>query len=100
MKRSRQPSHPGAILKDLYLEPLNISLTEFAERIAVSRSTISAIVNEHQALTPAMAVRLSLAFSPTTPAMWLNLQQNYDLFNAEQKITTTSMRITPFPLTA
>lgn len=81
---SREPSHPGKILKHLYLEPLGLSITRLAEVLGVSRKAVSAIVNEHKSVTPEMALRLSQAFS-TTPGLWLNLQRNYDLWHAAQK---------------
>lgn len=81
---SREPSHPGEILKHLYLEPLDLSITRLAEVLGVSRKAISAIVNERKSVTPEMALRLSRAFN-TTPGLWLNLQRNYDLWHAAQK---------------
>jgi len=80
----RQPAHPGRILKNLYLSPLSISNTKLAETGGVSRKTISQIVNEHKPVTPNMALRLSRAFPNTSAEFWLNLQKNYDLWQAEQ----------------
>ena len=83
MKLRRAPSHPGGILKRLYLAPLDLSTIEFAKAIGVSRKTISKLINERGGITPEMALRLSLAFK-TTPQLWLNLQQNYDLWRARR----------------
>ena len=80
--RTRKPSMPGDILKALYMEPLNVSITELAERLGVSRKTVSAIVNGRAAISFDMALRLSRAFC-TTPDVWLNLQRNVDLWEAE-----------------
>jgi addiction module HigA family antidote len=74
--QNRQPTHPGRILKNLYLSPLGISNTELAKAIGVSRKTISHIVNEHKPVTPNMALRLSQAFPNTSAEFWLNLQKN------------------------
>ena len=82
--RTRPPTHPGGILKRHYLEPLNLTVSELAKSLGVSRKTLSRIVNEHGSITPDMALRLSMAFS-TTPQLWLNLQQNYDLWHVSQK---------------
>ena len=82
--RSRPPTHPGGILKRHYLESLNLTVSELAKSLGVSRKTLSMIVNEHGSITPDMALRLSKAFS-TTPQLWLNLQQNYDLWHVSQK---------------
>lgn len=78
----RQPTHPGAILKEDYLVPLAITITDMAAKLGVSRKTLSKILNENGAITPDMALRLSRAFG-TTPDLWLNLQKNYDLWNAQ-----------------
>jgi len=79
--QKRPPTHPGGILKRHYLEPLSLSVAQAAEALGVSRKTLSKIVNERGAVTPDMALRLSRAFR-TTPELWLNLQQNYDLWHA------------------
>jgi len=78
--QNRPPTHPGQILKELYLVPLGISNSKFAEILGVSRGIISSIINEHKAITPEIALRLSRAFTNTSPESWLNLQQNYDLW--------------------
>src|SRR3974390_258117 len=78
-ERKRQPTHPGGIIKRQYLETLNLSVAEVADALKVSRKTLSKIVNERGAVTPDMALRLSKAFN-TTPELWLNLQQTYDLW--------------------
>ena len=84
-ERTRQPAHPGRILRNLYLEPLELSVTKFSETLGVSRKAISQIVNEHKSLTPEMAVRLSQAFPNTSAQFWLNLQNNYDLWRIQQE---------------
>ena len=80
--RNRQPAHPGRILKNLYLSPLGISNTKLAETLGVSRKAISHIVNERKSVTPDMALRLARALPNTSPEFWLNLQKNYDLWQA------------------
>ncbi|MBI4061896.1 MAG: HigA family addiction module antidote protein [Elusimicrobia bacterium] len=79
--RTRPPTHPGGIIKRHYLEPLSLSVSRAAAALGVSRKTLSKIVNERGAVTPEMALRLSKAFH-TTPQLWLNLQQHYDLWHA------------------
>jgi addiction module HigA family antidote len=82
----RKPTHPGRILKEHYLDPLNLSITKLAGILGVSRKAVSAIINEKKSITPDMALRLSQAFS-TTPDLWANLQKNYDMWCAENKST-------------
>ncbi len=79
--RKRPPTHPGGILKRQYIEPLSLTISELANTLGVSRKTLSKIVNEYGSITPDMALRLSKAFK-TTPELWLNLQQNYDIWQA------------------
>ena len=79
--RKRPPTHPGGILKRQYIEPLSLTISELANTLGISRKTLSKIVNEHGSITPDMALRLSKAFK-TTPELWLNLQRNYDLWQA------------------
>lgn len=81
--RKRAPSHPGGILKRQYLEPLSLTIAELAKVLGVSRQTLSKIVHERGAISADMALRLSQAFS-TSAELWLNLQRNYDLWQAAQ----------------
>ena len=82
-KRKRSPNHPGGILCRQYLEPLGLTVSELAKILGVSRKTVSKIINERGSISADMALRLSQAFN-TTPQLWLNLQQNYDLWHAVQ----------------
>ncbi len=80
-ERKRPPAHPGRILRNHHLTPLDISITDLAKILGVSRKTVSKIVNEKGAITPDMALRLSRAFN-TTPDLWLGIQQDHDLWHA------------------
>jgi len=84
--RKRPPSHPGSILKLHYLDPSGISVKDLANDLRLSRKTVSKILNEHGAVTPDVALRLSRAFD-TTPELWLNLQRNYDLWHTANETT-------------
>ncbi len=92
----RKPTHPGAILKEDYLDPLDITITDMAAMLGISRKTLSKILNENGSITPDMALRLSRAFG-TTPDLWLNLQKNYDLWNAEHA-SDDWKRVNPLPI--
>jgi len=78
------PPHPGEILKGLCLDPLQLTVTEAAKALGVSRKTLSAILNRRAGISPEMAIRLSIAFA-TTAESWLNQQVQYDLRRAERK---------------
>lgn len=77
------PPHPGEILRADYLEPLGLSVTEAARALGVTRKTLSAILNARAGISPAMAHRLSKALG-TTPEFWVNLQMQYDLWQARK----------------
>ena len=77
------PPHPGEIIKELCLEPLEISVTAAAEGLGISRKTLSSILNGRAGISPEMAIRLSIAFE-TSAESWLNQQAKYDLWQAEQ----------------
>ena len=82
--KKRNPTHPGAILREDVLPTLNISQAELADYLGVSRRTISQILNEHRPLTPDMAIRLA-HFLGTTPESWLNMQQALDVWVLEKQ---------------
>lgn len=88
--RKRPPTRQGGILRRHYMEPLSLTVSGLAEILGVSRKTLSKIVNERGSVTPDMALRLSKAFK-TTPELWLNLQQNYDLWLASQESNNWKM---------
>lgn len=81
--KMHNPPHPGEVLRELCLEPLNLTIAEAARALGVSRKTLSSIVNGRQGISAEMAVRLSMAFD-TTAESWLNQQVQYDLWQAEQ----------------
>ena len=82
--RMHNPPHPGEILNDLWLEPLELSVTRAAEALDVSRKTLSEVVNGRAAISPEMAVRLEIAFGKSAES-WLAHQAAYDLWNVEQR---------------
>ena len=73
------PAHPGEVLKELWLEPLGLTLTQAAVRLGVTRKTISKIANGHGGITPEMALRLEIVFGTSAQA-WMNMQTSYDLW--------------------
>jgi len=77
------PPHPGEIIKGLWLEPAKISITDVAKALAVSKKTLSKIINGNGNITPEMAVRLSIALG-ASPESWMGHQVTYDLWHIEQ----------------
>lgn len=77
------PKHPGKLIKTLCLDPLNLSVTDAAKALDISRPTLSKLINGKMNITPEMAIRLSIVFH-TSDELWINLQAGYDLWKAQQ----------------
>lgn len=82
--RMHSPAHPGAILKEMYMDPLGVTVTQAADALDVSRKHVSAIVNGRAPVSPDMAARLAGVFG-TEPDIWINLQAQYDLWLVRQQ---------------
>jgi addiction module HigA family antidote len=74
------PLHVGEIIKEEYLEPLGLSVTEAALNLGVTRKALSELLNGKTGISTKMAIKLSKAFN-TSVQFWLNLQQEYDLYH-------------------
>ncbi len=86
------PTHPGEILREDILPALNRPKAEVARLLEISRQTLYDILAEKQDLTPAMALRLG-KLTGTSPEMWLNMQQAYDLRRAAERDADVLARI-------
>ena len=73
------PPHPGEVIRELCLEPLDLSVTAAAKALDVTRKALSELLNGHTGITPAMAMHLSLAFGGSAES-WLIQQAQYDLW--------------------
>jgi len=82
----RKPTHPGVILDEHYIKPLNLNLQKLADHLGIARNTLFNIRAGYADITPAIALSLAEAFD-TTPELWLNLQQKYDLWMEENNKT-------------
>ena len=78
------PPHPGEIIREECLKPLDLTITEAAKGLGIHRKNLSRILNGHAGVSPDMAVRLSNAFG-STPETWLKLQMAYDLAQARKR---------------
>ncbi|MBS0498168.1 MAG: HigA family addiction module antidote protein [Proteobacteria bacterium] len=79
MSRMHNPAHPGEVLRDWL--PEQMTVTEAAKELLVSRVTLSKVLNGKAGITAAMALRLS-AWLGTSPEMWLGMQTQWDLWQA------------------
>lgn len=87
----KDPSHPGEIIRELYIEPLGLTVTQAAVALGVTRKTLSLLLNGHAGISPEMAARLSQAFR-RTPESWLQLQMQYDLASVRERTDLLEIR--------
>ncbi len=79
------PPHPGEFIKEAYLEPLGVSPRSVALKLKVAPSTFSRIIKGQSAISPEMALRLSICLG-RSPESWLLMQDSFDLWQAKQSI--------------
>ncbi|WEK36016.1 MAG: HigA family addiction module antitoxin [Candidatus Pseudobacter hemicellulosilyticus] len=91
VKRGLPPSHPGTILREIFMQERNLTVTELAEGLGMTRANLSAILNMRAGISPEVAVKLSEAFG-NTAQFWINLQTNYELWHAEKKVKRSAIR--------
>ena len=91
MKRhaSIRPSHPGEVIAD-GLQESGISKVDLAAALGVSRNTVYGLINQKQAVTAEMAVRLEAAFGSTAET-WLNMQAAHDLWKARTAVDVSRL---------
>ena len=84
LPKHRAPTHPGDILRRLYLEPAGMSQAELSRRLNMPTNRINELIRGKRGMTPSTALGLAEVFD-TTPQFWMNLQTNAELWEAEQK---------------
>src|SRR5215470_18060911 len=83
--RMKNPLHPGRIVRQECIKPLKLTVTKAAKYLGVTRQALNNLVNEKAGISAEMAIRLSKAFG-SSPEVWLGLQAQYDLAEAEKDI--------------
>jgi len=81
MSRMHNPAHPGEVLREWL--PENMTVTKAAKELQISRVTLSKVLNCKAGITAGMALRLSIWLG-TSPDLWLGMQAQWDLWQAEQ----------------
>jgi addiction module HigA family antidote len=94
MTKKLAPMHPGEVLREEFLIPLDLSAGALAKKMALPRTRIERIVAEEVGISADTALRLGKALG-TTPQLWLNLQTDYDLQVAERQIGKALTKIEP-----
>lgn len=87
----KNPAHAGETIRELCLKPLNLSVTDAAAALGISRVSLSELLNGKNGVSPEMAIRLSKAFG-SNPEFWLRLQMNYDLAQARKKASKLKVK--------
>jgi len=86
--------HPGEFIREICLKPLDLTVTEAARQLGVTRKALSELLNGKVGISTEMALRLAKAFN-TTPESWLTQQMNYDLSVAQQKKEKIEIEVQP-----
>jgi len=98
LKRTLPPAHPGTVLRELFMNERNLTITDLAKGLGMTRANVSAVVNGRAGISPEMAVKLSAAFG-NSATFWTNLQTNFELWHAERKVKRSTIRHFKLPRT-
>jgi addiction module HigA family antidote len=94
---NREPTHPGEMLKEEFLMPMEITQRELADGINVPYQRINELINGKRGVTPSTALRLAKYFG-TTPGFWMNLQLRWDLYRAQRVEAQQLEKIEPYSI--
>ena len=83
----REPTHPGEMLLEEFLKPMDLSQRDVANGIRVPYQRVNELVNGRRGITPATALRLATYFGNTAD-FWMTLQLRWDLYHAQQSEAT------------
>ena len=89
--RIHDPLHPGEVLFEAYIEPTGLSPADVAQHLDVPLEELEKVLDGRGRLDAEMALRLSVAFG-TSPELWLRLQEQYDLWEAQGRVRLESVR--------
>ncbi len=92
---NRVPTHPGEMLLEEFLTPMNLTQRELADAIRVPYQQVNEIINGRRGVTPATALRLARFFG-VSAGFWMNLQLRWDLYYAQQQEADTLDTIQPY----
>ena len=86
------PPHPGETLKELYLDPLDLSISAAARALKMTRAALSEIVNSRRGISPSVAIKLAKAFGGTAES-WLHQQADFDLWQQNQTYNADDVEV-------
>jgi antitoxin HigA-1 len=90
----RKPTHPGEILKAEFLDEFGLTQVELAKALNTTFRTVNEIINAKRSVSPEMALKLSKYFG-TSVELWLNLQNQYDIYKVMQRKKNILKEIQP-----
>jgi antitoxin HigA-1 len=93
----REPTHPGEMLLEEFLNPMGLTQRQLADGIRVPYQRINELVNRRRGITPGTALRLAKFFG-TSPDLWMNLQLRWDLYHAQEAEAQALERIKRVPV--
>ncbi len=79
----REPTHPGEMLLEEFLKPMDLSQRNLADAIRVPYQRVNELINKKRGVTPSTALRLAKYFG-NSPGFWMNLQLRWDLYQAQK----------------
>jgi len=94
--RMKNPTHPGIVLHDLCIKPLNLTVTDAAQRLDVTRKTLSEVLNGRSGISPDMALRISEVFGGTAE-IWVRMQASYELAQLRNNPKRPKLKQVYFP---
>jgi len=87
------PPHPGELLRLELLDEMGLSVTAAAQKLGISRVPLSRVLNCRSAISEELAIRLEMQ-GISTAKTWLDMQTNYNLFHARQRLRSTLQPLT------
>ena len=81
--KSRRPTHPGEVIREIVLPELAITLTQLARKLHIARQTVSDLIHERKALTPDIAIKLTALVGGTADT-WMRMQHAVDLWETDK----------------
>lgn len=91
-KPKREPTHPGAVLRDIVLPELGLGVAAAARQLRVTRQALHRVLAETASISPEMAARLG-KFCGNGPDLWLSMQAAYDLWHIEKQMKAELAKI-------
>jgi addiction module HigA family antidote len=94
LPKNRPPSHPGEVLLEDCIKPLELTQAEAAKRLGVPIQRLNSLIRGRRAMSPDTALRIATVFG-SSPEFWMNLQANWDLWHAREKVATDLKHLRP-----